>query len=463
MNNNILFFDPKNPPPITKRSPLSFLDSLDYNTTPVNLALNYPLLTSAYYSLGIIQMIIKQPVDEAFKDGIIIESKEISSDEIDKIYDFLEYKKVLEKFKIAWYWKRLYGGGAILINGPYDPTKKLIINKGDKLNFIPINRWEIILSTKYLSQIVIKSLGKFFDNLDDYYYYYGAPIHPSKVLLFNDNEAVPHLYKSQLQGWGMPVLDSALRSVNQHLKIQNVIYELLDEAKVDVYKIPNLTNLISQEGGIDNIRRVLTYLNSIKNYTNSMLIDHGTTYEQKQISFGGISDIMNQSRIDRNAEYKHPMTKMYGTSAPGFNNGEENFENYYSMIETEIRSKCKMELKQLIEICMANVLGYVPNFKIKFHKLELLNDEQLENVKNQKFIRISNAYAQGWLTKKGATEELKKEQVIDFSDENLDLDDDFTLESINKDIDFDDKNEEEEEGKSIYKRIKLPMPRRKEM
>ena len=139
--------------------------------------------------------------------------------------------------------------------------------------------------------------------------------------------------------------------------------------------------------------------NTLKSYLNALVLDVTDKYEQKQLSFNGLSDILNQIRQGVAADLKMPMTKLFGVSAAGFNSGEDDIENYNAMIESEIRSKVKYIVVQVLEICCQKLFGFVPkNMNITFKSLRILSAEQEENMKNSQFNRLIQAYANGILS-----------------------------------------------------------------
>jgi len=66
-------------------------------------------------------------------------------------------------------------------------------------------------------------------------------------------------------------------------------------------------------------------------------MDMKDDYEQKQITFTGLSDVLSQIRYGIAADVKMPMAKLFGMSASGFNSGEDDIENYNAMIESSVR------------------------------------------------------------------------------------------------------------------------------
>lgn len=147
--------------------------------------------------------------------------------------------------------------------------------------------------------------------------------------------------RNRFRGWGMSELEKLMRSLNQYLKNQDLIFELLDEAKIDVYKIKGFNAALLNSAGTQNVAKRIQSANMIKNYQSALTMDLEDEYEQKQITFTGLAEMLVQIRQGIAADLKMPVTKLFGISAAGFNSGEDDIENYNAMIEGEIRSRLK--------------------------------------------------------------------------------------------------------------------------
>jgi hypothetical protein len=150
------------------------------------------------------------------------------------------------------------------------------------------------------------------------------------------------------------------------------------------------------------------------------------TFESKHLTFSGIGDIMQQIRMQIAADLRMPLTKLFGISSSGFNSGEDDIENYNAMVESEIRSKVKYDVLRALEICCKNLFGIVPDdLQVEFKPLRILSAEQEEQVKNQRFQRVSLAMQSGLISAKEAKQAINRENLlsikIDESNELLDI------------------------------------------
>lgn len=411
----------------SNNSQLSRTDTQYYNLRYYLVSNDRLLLNYMYTEHGIVQTLIDQPVDDGFREGILIRTEQLDSDEIKELEVYLERHRVIETIKQAFKWARLFGGGAIIImtdqkpDTPLEPSK---LKKGGSLSFRSADMWEMT----QLSQ------GNEMDYWTDpeYYMYYGQRIHKSRVFRINGKEA-PSLLRPHLRGWGMSEVEKLVRSINQYMKNQDVIFELMDEAKVDVYKIDGFNDALATEGGTQAVAQRIQLANQLKNFQSAITMDVSDDYEQKQMNFTGLSELLKGIREGIAADLKMPVTKVFGISSAGFNSGEDDIENYNGMIESEIRSKSKYAVVDVLCLICQNIFGVIPDdLSIEFPELRMMSTEQQELAKTNEFNRIMSSYQSGLSDGKTAKEAINKAELLPVDlDEDTevgeDLGEDFTI------------------------------------
>lgn len=376
----------------TQQNQISQTDSLYFNNRWYLISNNRQLLGETYVEHGIVQTLVDQPVDDAFRAGYEIKSKHLDADDIERLEYFVEKHRVNHAIMQGAKWARLFGGGGVMVIVEQNPSAPLDIaslKEGSRIQFRSFDLWEMYNTQGTDQQVPEIALPQ------EYYDYYGYKIHNTRVFRMSGKEA-PSTVRPRLRGWGMSELERLIRSLNQYIKNQDVVYELLDEAKVDVYKIKGLNDAMLTEGGTAQVTQRVQMSNMVKNYLNAITMDAGDEYEQKQMTFTGLGDMLTQIRQGIAADLKMPMTKLFGISAAGFSSGEDDIENYNSMVEGEVRSKVKFIVVDMLQICCQILFGFVPDdLNIKFKPLRILNAEQEEQVKNSQFNRTMSAYQSG--------------------------------------------------------------------
>jgi len=142
-------------------------------------------------------------------------------------------------------------------------------------------------------------------------------------------------------------------------------------------------------------------------------MDAKDTYEQKQITFAGLAEVLLQIRQGIAADLKMPMTKLFGISAAGFNSGEDDIENYNSMVEGEIRIKNQWIIVEVVKIVCQKLFSFVPDdVQITFNPLRILSAKEEEEVKDSQWARVQSAFTLGLATDKEAKEAMNKDSLL---------------------------------------------------
>lgn len=278
----------------------------------------------------------------AYEERLVIEKMEEESD--------------LETVKIALDWKDLFGGAGIIVNtvgapdSYFHPSK---IKKGDPLSFITANNWQ-------LAGIDIQNINVEQVNMDwtsDTPFHYGAAtLHKSRVFTLKA-DPLPYPFAGYARGWGMSRLEPVVAAMNKRIKSDNVSYEVLDEAKIDVLRINGFDDIRVDEYGENLIKKKGEIISYMKNYLGMIMLDVNDEYTSKQTTFSGLAEIMNQARIDLTASFGMPESKVWGFQATGFNSGGSDIKSYHEKIESEYRPYVKRILKWIIKLRARQVLG----------------------------------------------------------------------------------------------------------
>ena len=405
----------------TISTPAEFITSADYST----FTLNRPALNYGFKSYGLVRSLISQPVDDAFKGGITIHIPELEDEDVKELQERMEDEGDLETAKSTFCWTRLFGGAGTITVTDQDPSTPLDMDKlfGKMLRFLSADRWELILSGMTVNAPGSEEDNKLEQARAMYGYtsngefnYYGVPLHGSRVIKVIGQEA-PSLIRPRLQGWGLSVLEQCMRSIQTYIKFQNLLFALVDEAKVDIYKLMDFAQQLSSDEGTAQTKLRVGLQNAIKNYQNAIIIDKEDEYEQKQIAFSGLADIMVEFRINLCADLKIPYNKLFGMSSTGFASGEDSMENYNSMVEVEVRSKARKLVRKIIELRCYQLWGYCPKFTFEFRPLRELSGVEEEQVRTSTQNRIMQLRTADQITGMEADTLLHREGLIQIDTE----------------------------------------------
>jgi phage-related protein (TIGR01555 family) len=363
------------------------------------LASNFrQLLSESYVEHGVIQTVVDVPVDDAFRGGIEVHSKELDPRDIELLCGEMEEKGDLIVIGQTCKWNRLFGGAGTVLNVDQDPMEPLNLDTITRFEMYAADMWELFWNKQNTEEYSIAiDLAANMERIE-YFQFYGHKLHKSKVLKQKGIE-IPSLIRPRVRGWGVSVVEVLINSINQYLKANNLIFEVLDEFKVDYYKIKGLANAVLTPAGTANIRKHLSVMNQQKNYNNAAVMDSEDDWMQRQLSFAGIAETMQGIRMHMACDVRMPLSKIFGISATGFGSGQDDIENYNAMVESQVRQKAKFEILKVVKIRCQLLFGHVPDdLRVGFKSLRILGAEQEENVKTQKFNRVLQARTAGEVT-----------------------------------------------------------------
>lgn len=369
-------------------------------------------LSQAYVELGLIQTICDVPVDDGLRGGVQLRSSQLDEEQIKELETSLDRDDDINTAGQAGKWNRLFGGAGILILTDQDPAEPFdieAIGPDEQLEFRAADMWELFWDKQSSEGYDPSTQLHGFE----FYNYYGEQVHKSRVMTLKGLTA-PSFIRPRLRGWGFSVVEILVRSINQYLKATDLAFEVLDEFKVDVYKLKNLVNTLLSPEGTEAVRRRIQMANWQKNYQNAVVLDGEEEWDHKQLSFAGLAEMMMQIRMQVASDMRMPLTKLFGISAAGFNSGEDDIEVYNSMVESQVRNKLKYVLLRMCEIKCQKLFGFVPDdLSLAFKPLRVLSAEQEEVVKTHKFNRLIMARERGELSTKDFRDAVNRGNLFD--------------------------------------------------
>lgn len=396
----------------TIATPYTFAMGVQY--TP--LSLDRIALTYGYAGYGLVQTLIDIPVEDALRGGVEIETDELDVEELELLHTFRDENEDDEAVKETLKWCRLYGGGALLTEAgeedPRTPFNPETLTPDSALRFIAADRWELVLtgaSVLNINQPGLNNLTQQKINIP--YMYYTVPINDTRVKRVIGKKA-PSFLRVRLQGWGMSELERCLRDINAFVKFQNVIFELIDEKKLDIFKIQQFNQMLASAEGTALIQKRIQLNSVLKNYKNATAMDVEDDFVQKELTMAGIADIYQELRQNLSASLGIPEAKLFGQSSSGFSSGQDTIENYNALVESGVRATMKPLLKHTIDLRCQQLFGFVPAYKIKFKPLRVLSEPEEEAVLTSRQNRALTLYDRQLFTAQELMESLDKDKLL---------------------------------------------------
>ena len=264
-------------------------------------------------------------------------------------------RKVARALRLA----RLYGGAALVLGaGDGDPAQPLPPLGRGALRYLHVtHRWEIMpgeIDRDVLSPgfgepgwYQVASAGRG-----------GVRLHPSRVVRLAGAELPDG---AGTDGWGDSVLQAVMDAIRQAGLAAQGVATLIHEAKLDVIRIPQLTQNLAQADYAKRLVERFTLANTMKGLVNALVIDKEEEWDRKQLSFAQLPEIMQQYLQIAAGAADIPATRLLGQAPAGLNaTGEGDIRNYYDRIAAEQRVTLGPALRRLDEALILSALGSRP-------------------------------------------------------------------------------------------------------
>lgn len=206
-------------------------------------------------------------------------------------------------------------------------------------------------------------------------------VHPSRVVRFIGAE-IPDLTSVSTDGWGDSVLDVINDAVINAGLTQQGIAHLVQEAKVDVFKIKDLTAKVKSPEYRSQVIERFRLANVGKSMVQALIMDAEEEYEQKTINFGQLPEIARLYLSIAAGAADIPATRFLGQSPDGMNaTGESDVRNYYDRISAEQELYLRPQLQRLDEVLIVSALGArKPEVHFTFGPLWQMSEKEAADV-----------------------------------------------------------------------------------
>lgn len=404
------------------------------NSTPYLLTLSYIPLANTYKSNGFAKLAVDLPVSDCFRDGgYILNSSTLSAEELQELQDYMEEHDT-EVIKQCLRWGRLYGGGLVICNTeqqPDTPFNPKTIYKKD-VEFYACDRWQCVPNSDNVNMADSFCLQ---DNFLEEQTGNLFTFDKSRVKVFV-GEVQPYYLRNLLQGWGASIFETIIPQLNQYLKANSVILELLDEAKIDILKIFELSSVLSSPGGEAAIKKRAEIFAQQKNYKNMGVMDTQDDYIQKTMSFSGLNELLEKIFLLICSSIRIPYSKCFGRGNNGFSSGLDELENYNAMIMSELRVPANSLIKWMANIRCCQLFGRpIDDLTITWKPLLVMSEEQKQQINSQKINSYVQLLQAGVITPKQVAKQLTQDEIIMFSDEEINqMEDEYNSDSFDTDL-----------------------------
>lgn len=286
--------------------------------------------------------------------------------DIEAIEDEERRLQLREKCKRALILSRLYGGGALILGtGDGDPMAELKPDSVTKqgLKYIHVMaRHELALG-----QQITDPESPWFRE-PEYFQIngingQGVKIHPSRVIPFIGQKAPEGCFhKSDSWYWGDPIMLSVGDAVKNADTAQAGFAALIEEAKIDIIKIPDLLETWATDENEAKMMRRLEAAQTGKSTWRALLLDTEEEWETREATWAGMMDVLNGYLQVVAGAADIPATRLLGQSPKGLqSNGDGEERDYHSMVKARQDEILAPALDRVDEILIRSALGERPD------------------------------------------------------------------------------------------------------
>ena len=422
----------------------SLLNSTEYKMD--RLSSDWQLINTLYRTHWIVRRLIDVVSEDMIKNWYRIKS-ELSPSSI-KAIEMVERRTNLRgKLLSGIKWSRLYGGvvGVIVIEGQEDMLDEpldydLIMPKSFK-GIIILDRWTGV----FPSLSIVNDIDDVDFGLPEYYtvqsdtFEKGVKIHHSRIVRFINRDLTE--YDKVIENyWGASEIEHIFDELKKRDNTSWNIASLIFSANLKVYQMEGFEQLsLMDERAKQELFQTLMLLNWSANNNSMQIIGKEDSFDTRQYTFGGVSDVYELFMLDVSGASEIPVTKLFGRSPAGMNaTGESDMQNYYDSIEQKQEAVLRPIISRLLPIICLSEFGAVPDdLDFEFNSCRRPTEEERKNLAQQVATAVVSVFNAGIISQKTALKELRQSAEntgmwSNITDEDIeDADSDILGEEVN--------------------------------
>jgi len=310
------------------------------------------------------------------------------------------------------------GGGALVLGvkqgQPYEELDLSRIRAGDLQYAYLASRWRL-----GLGQPITDPASPWFGQPS---YFQMTPaggqpvqVHPSRVIAFRGQQ-VPDMATCSWQDvfWGDPLAQSIIDAVQNADMAQGGFATLIDEAKLDIIKMPGLMQNAATTEYEQRFMERLRLAALGKSTHRALVIDAEEDWEQRQINWAGMPDVIAAYVQIVAGAADIPATRLLGKSPDGMNaTGEGDENNYRTMIAGRQTADLKPLIDRIDDIMIPSTFGSRdPKISWVFAPLSVLSEAEAADVALKK-AQATKIYSDSSLVPTRALEEGVQNQLVE--------------------------------------------------
>lgn len=198
------------------------------------------------------------------------------------------------------------------------------------------------------------------------------------------------------------------------------VSDIVDESKTDVMGIEGFNQGVAS-GNEDAYITIATAQKFIRSSTGFMLKDKNDLWEQKELTYSGLVDIIKMYRDDLSGATGMPLTLLFGQSASGFATGDEDKQNYCQMIQSRQESRLR-GIDEFIDLFILDEMGLdEPRLRFEYPSIEVESKTESATVMQTVTTALSTMLQDGVITEAQYATELRHRGIVScITDEDID-------------------------------------------
>ena len=218
---------------------------------------------------------------------------------------------------------------------------------------------------------------------------------------------------------GSSDIQSVKEQLMAYLTICVNVSDIVDESKTDVMGVDGFNQGVAS-GNEERYIQIAMAQKFIRASTSMILKDKNDEWEQKELTYTGLVEIIKTFRDDLAGGLGIPLTKLFGQSASGFASGTEDNQNYYETIESKQESRLRPIDEFMDKFILDEAMIEETRLRFVYPSIEVESQTEKATVFGTVTTALSTMLQDGVINEAQYASELKSRNLVDcITDENI--------------------------------------------
>jgi uncharacterized protein len=221
-------------------------------------------------------------------------------------------------------------------------------------------------------------------------------------------------YRNDSWFWGDPVMLSIGEAVKNADVAQAGFAALIDEARNDIIRIPDLMSMWATDEHEQQLMKRLAGAQTGKSTWRALVLDKDEEWEQRQVTWTGIPDVLMAFLNIVAGAADIPVTRLLGQSPKGLQStGEGEEKDYQAMVKARQDELLAPALDRIDELLIRSALGSRPSdVYYEFGELVRTTDKEAAEIE-ERAAKTVETYAKTGLIPDVALSAMAKNRIIE--------------------------------------------------